>query len=87
MRFHDPWPYPGQILHLACCHNNVDLLRWLLNEPNVKEYCFTANSAGYTPLLTAVFYNAETCVEELIKVRIFYFLPNIAEQTIIDGEK
>ncbi|CAF1527151.1 unnamed protein product [Adineta ricciae] len=66
-RFHDPWPYPGQILHLACRHNNVDLLRWLLNEPKAKEYCFTVNKAGYTPLLTAVFYNAKTCVEELIK--------------------
>jgi len=65
-----------QILHLVCRHDNVDFLRWLIDQEELKEHLNTADYAGYTPLLTATFYNSNKCVEELIKV-CFHFLLRI----------
>jgi hypothetical protein len=71
-----------QILHLVCRHDNVALLSWLINRKEFKEHLNTADYAGYTPLLTATFYNSENCVEELIKVCLHSLLTVIYEAII-----
>jgi hypothetical protein len=65
-----------QILHIVCRHDNDAFLGWLINQGELKEHLNTADYAGYTPLLTATFYNSKKCVEKLIKV-CFYFLIRI----------
>ena len=62
----------GQILHLACRHNNATFLKWLLSQELLVKHLNTVDYAGYTPLLTATFYKAKECVEVLNKV-CFYF--------------
>jgi ankyrin repeat protein len=55
---------PEQLAHLACQYNHHALLQWLIETQKVgfneKDY------AGYTPLLTAVFYRSTKCVEILL---------------------
>ncbi|CAF4102655.1 unnamed protein product, partial [Adineta steineri] len=50
-----------QIIHLACRYDNKVLLRWLMNTLESEEYFAKTNSAQYTPLLTAIFYNSMAC--------------------------
>jgi hypothetical protein len=71
-----------QMLHLACRHDNVLFLRWLINQEELKEHLNTVDYAGYTPLLTATFYNSENCVRELIKV-CFHFLLTVIYKAMV----
>ena len=64
----------AQILHLVCCHDNVNLLKWLISQGQLKEYLNAPDHAGYTPLLTATFYESKECVTELLKVCFHFFL-------------
>jgi hypothetical protein len=73
---------PGQILHLVCRHDNATLLKWLMNQKILREHLNTADYAGYTPLLTATFYNSEKCVKELIQV-CFYLRLAVIYRAVI----
>jgi ankyrin repeat protein len=65
-----------QFFHFACRYNNLSLLKWLIGEvslsnnevANSKKMLNENDHAGYTPLLTAVFYEAINCVEYLLQV-------------------
>jgi hypothetical protein len=64
-KIHKDYPVALQQLpHLACRYNHDALLQWLIDTTDVrlneKDY------AGYTPLLTAVFYRSTECVEFLL---------------------
>jgi len=59
--------YPAalqQLPHLACRYNHHALLQWLIQIPDVRSN--EKDYAGYTPLLTAVFYRSTKCVEILL---------------------
>ncbi len=75
-------PIQEQLLHLACRHNNADFLKWLLSQEQLVKHLNTADYAGYTPLLTATFYNAKECVEVLINV-CFHFLLTVIYKALI----
>ncbi|CAF1141121.1 unnamed protein product [Adineta steineri] len=60
----------GQLVHFPCRYNNLKLLQWLINSAKQnKKPCKlnVGDHAGYTPLLTAVFYRSKECVEFLLK--------------------
>ncbi|CAF1173022.1 unnamed protein product [Adineta ricciae] len=57
---------PIEILHLACRYDNLNLFNWLI-ENGSKEYLNKPNHTKYTPLLTAIFYNSQQCVQKLIE--------------------
>ncbi|CAF1054871.1 unnamed protein product [Adineta steineri] len=62
----------GQLVHFPCRYNNLKLLQWLINsaKQNKKPCKLNASDhAGYTPLLTAVFYRSKECVEYLLKLK------------------
>ncbi|CAF0943740.1 unnamed protein product [Didymodactylos carnosus] len=54
----------GKLAHIACRYNHVGLLEKLINQEKVPLN--KKNYAGYTPLLTAVFYGATNCVKILL---------------------
>ncbi|CAF4160294.1 unnamed protein product, partial [Adineta steineri] len=59
-----------QLVHFPCRYNNLKLLQWLINSTKHKSKPCKLNArdhAGYTPLLTAVFYRSKKCVEYLLK--------------------
>ncbi|CAF4998289.1 unnamed protein product, partial [Rotaria sp. Silwood1] len=69
----------NQLFHFPCRYNNANLLKWLI-EQSSKPYDPSTRSrgtsikldlnkhdhAGYTPLLTAVFYGSTDCVNYLL---------------------
>jgi hypothetical protein len=55
-----------QVVHLACRYNNETFLEWLLDQDELKGFRNTYNDVGFTPLLTATFYNSQKCVEKLL---------------------
>jgi len=67
-----------QLLHFPCRYDNVSLLEWLLKQPLSNNNSTKSKDnismlegrdhAGYTPLLTAVFYGSSKCVEYLLQV-------------------
>lgn len=57
-----------QMLHLACRHGNATFLEWLMNDGRLGNYLNQRDYAGYTPLLTATFYDSQNCVEKLLQV-------------------
>lgn len=67
-----------QLLHFPCRYDNVSLLKWLLEQPLSNNNLIKSKDnvsmlegrdhAGYTPLLTAVFYGSSKCVEYLLQV-------------------
>ncbi|CAF1212259.1 unnamed protein product [Adineta steineri] len=61
-----------QLVHFPCRYNNLKLLQWLINSTKHKSKPCTLNErdhAGYTPLLTAVFYRSKECAEYLLKLQ------------------
>jgi ankyrin repeat protein len=73
----------NQLFHFPCRYNNVNLLQWLIEQSsrfNDRTISQTQTSkkldlnirdhAGYTPLLTAVFYSSTDCVNYLLQVNI-----------------
>jgi ankyrin repeat protein len=75
----------NQFFHFPCRYNNVTFLQWLIEQSsrfnnttihrtqtskslnlNIRDY------AGYTPLMTAVFYGSTECVTYLLQVNIFF---------------
>jgi ankyrin repeat protein len=73
----------NQLCHFPCRYDNVSLLKWLVEQSSkfndiptadtrksAKVDLNTCDHAGYTPLLTAVFYKATKCVKYLLQVRI-----------------
>ncbi|CAF1313188.1 unnamed protein product [Adineta ricciae] len=73
-------PIFNQFFHFACRYNNDGFLKWLI-EYSLKFSDQTVSNSGtcqkinlnqpdhlgYTPLLTAVFYQSDKCVEHLLK--------------------
>jgi hypothetical protein len=67
-----------QLIHFPCRYNNRKLLEWLLKQPLLNSDSATSKNsisilngrdhAGYTPLLTAVFYGSTNCIEYLLQV-------------------
>lgn len=61
----------NQLFHFPCRYNNVDLLKWLVEQSsrlkNGKVDLNTSDHAQYTPLLTAVFYKSTKCVKYLLE--------------------
>ncbi len=73
----------NQLCHFPCRYDNFSLLKWLVEQSSKFNDIPTADTrrprkfdlntpdhAGYTPLLTAVFYKSTKCVEYLLQVRI-----------------
>lgn len=69
----------NQLFHFPCQYNNTGLLKWLIDDAikfkekqSDKKKCRldlnVHDHAGYTPLLTAVFYGATECVQYLLQV-------------------
>jgi ankyrin repeat protein len=64
----------GQLVHFPCRYNNIDFLKWLIDWLRQNNILYTLNErdhAGYTPLLTAVFYRSKECVEYLLQVSMY----------------
>jgi hypothetical protein len=72
-----------QLLHFPCQYKNLNLLQWLIERSSTYNNRATRqtkttknldlnekNHAGYTPLLTAVFYSSINCVTYLLQVNI-----------------
>ncbi|CAF1212237.1 unnamed protein product [Adineta steineri] len=62
----------GQLVHFPCRNNNLKLLQWLIHTVEQNRASCKLNAldhAGYTPLLTAVFYRSKECVEYLLKLK------------------
>ncbi len=67
-----------QFLHFPCRYDNDDLLKWLVEQILLKHASTELEGnvsilegrdhAGYTPLLTAVFYGSIKCVDYLLQV-------------------
>ncbi|UJR12614.1 hypothetical protein I4U23_016789 [Adineta vaga] len=59
----------NQLIHMACRHNHVDMLKWFIDKRGFDRNDINAkNNAGYTPLLTAAFYEANECFKYLLKI-------------------
>ncbi|CAM2714402.1 unnamed protein product [Rotaria socialis] len=67
------------VFQIICQHDNLDLLKFFLEDSknvstngigikNLSKYIGQPDFAGYTPLLTAVFYKAQKCLDWLIKL-------------------
>jgi hypothetical protein len=74
----------NQLFHFPCRYNNVNLLQWLIEQSSrfnnttihrtqtSKKFDLNIRDhAGYTPLLTAVFYGSTECVTYLLQVNLF----------------
>ncbi|UJR17163.1 hypothetical protein I4U23_004059 [Adineta vaga] len=85
-----------QLPHIFCRHNNVSLLKWFdekYSKVNTLDYeqisiYNTVDSAGYTPLLTAVFYKATECVnlilDRMLNINVkFLLLTNDNNENIL----
>ncbi len=73
----------NQLFHFPCRYDNDNLLKWLIEQSSKPNDRTTHNMwasgkfdlnqpnlAGYTPLLTAVFYGSTKCVKHLLRVSI-----------------
>lgn len=86
----------NQLFHFPCRHNNVNLLKWLINPSsenndsakrrtlaNQNINLNESDHAGYTPLLTAVFYKSTECFQHLSQVSMCCFY---RKKTIFNDE-
>jgi ankyrin repeat protein len=58
--------YAENCLHIACKYNRTDVLQILINSQNENMDLEVRDYQGYTPLLTASYFNHQDCVRILL---------------------